>query len=406
MIGAPGGGMSPGRKCLRFGPTVARFATRAVTIGLLVALAAPAAGGAATGGAATLRGNGMIAFDRDRGGNWDIYLKAATRRSHAFRVTTNVAADFAPSFSPGGTRIAFTSDRGGNYDIYTISTTGHDLRRITSNPAQDAFPSWSPDGRRIAFASNRSGDWEIYTVAASGAGKPLQITHHQGVDSLPVWSPDGTRIAFDSPRNGHYQICVVPSTGGTVTELTADAFRNVQPAWSPDGLQIAFASNRSGSFDVWVLTLASGDAAAADHRLRGRVSALVVAQREPDPVRAGHGRRADGRRDAGRRRPRDGADRPARERDPPVAAGSRHRRHRHRAAQGPAAGGTSVTITGHNFAPGATVRFGSAAATNVVVRSSTSITATSPPGSGTVDVIVTTTRGSSAVSPADEFTYN
>ena len=65
-----------------------------------------------------------------------------------------------------------------------------------------------------------------------------------------------------------------------------------------------------------------------------------------------------------------------------------------------------MTITGHNFAPGATVRFGSAAATNVVVRSSTSITATSPPGSGTVDVIVTTTRGSSAVSPADEFTYN
>jgi len=74
--------------------------------------------------------------------------------------------------------------------------------------------------------------------------------------------------------------------------------------------------------------------------------------------------------------------------------------------QGPAAGGTSVTITGRNFAAGATVRFGSVAATNVVVKSSTSITATSPAGSGTVDVIVTTTRGSSAISPADHFTYN
>ena len=39
-------------------------------------------------------------------------------------------------------------------------------------------------------------------------------------------------------------------------------------------------------------------------------------------------------------------------------------------------GGTTVTITGTNFAPGATVTFGSTAATNVVVVNSTTITAT------------------------------
>ena len=64
-----------------------------------------------------------------------------------------------------------------------------------------------------------------------------------------------------------------------------------------------------------------------------------------------------------------------------------------------------MTITGRNFAPGATVMFGSNRATGVVVVSSTEITATSPAGSGTVDVVVTTSRGSSAVSPADRFTY-
>jgi len=48
---------------------------------------------------------------------------------------------------------------------------------------------------------------------------------------------------------------------------------------------------------------------------------------------------------------------------------------------GPTAGGTAVTITGTNFATGATVTFGATAATNVVVVSSTSITATSPAGS-------------------------
>ena len=45
---------------------------------------------------------------------------------------------------------------------------------------------------------------------------------------------------------------------------------------------------------------------------------------------------------------------------------------------GPVAGGTAVTITGTNFAAGATVTFGGTAATNVVVANSTTITATTP----------------------------
>ena len=54
------------------------------------------------------------------------------------------------------------------------------------------------------------------------------------------------------------------------------------------------------------------------------------------------------------------------------------------------AGGTAVTITGANFAAGATVTFGGTAATNVVVVSSTTITATTPAGSaGAVTVTVT-----------------
>ena len=47
---------------------------------------------------------------------------------------------------------------------------------------------------------------------------------------------------------------------------------------------------------------------------------------------------------------------------------------------GTTAGGTAVTITGTNFAAGATVTFGSTAATNVVVASATQITATAPSG--------------------------
>jgi Concanavalin A-like lectin/glucanases superfamily/Chitobiase/beta-hexosaminidase C-terminal domain/IPT/TIG domain/Fibronectin type III domain len=71
---------------------------------------------------------------------------------------------------------------------------------------------------------------------------------------------------------------------------------------------------------------------------------------------------------------------------------------------GPAAGGTAVTITGTNFATGATVTFGSAAATNVVVVSSTSITATTPAGSAGA-VTVTVTVGGQSGSLSSGFTY-
>ncbi|HXQ61388.1 MAG TPA: IPT/TIG domain-containing protein [Acidimicrobiales bacterium] len=73
---------------------------------------------------------------------------------------------------------------------------------------------------------------------------------------------------------------------------------------------------------------------------------------------------------------------------------------------GPTTGGTSVTITGSGFTPGSEVDFAGVSATGITYMSANTLTATSPPGTaGTVDVIVTTTSGSSTPNPADQFTY-
>ena len=74
-------------------------------------------------------------------------------------------------------------------------------------------------------------------------------------------------------------------------------------------------------------------------------------------------------------------------------------------SRGPLAGGNSVTISGDNFEAPASVKFGTAEATNVTVNSPTSITATAPAGSGTVTVAVTTPAGSSSPVAADHYTY-
>jgi hypothetical protein len=69
------------------------------------------------------------------------------------------------------------------------------------------------------------------------------------------------------------------------------------------------------------------------------------------------------------------------------------------------AGGTAVTITGTGFTSGSTVEFGDVPARAVTVSSTTSITATSPPGSGPVQVTVTTPGGTSAATAGSLFTY-
>ncbi|MHC5021680.1 MAG: IPT/TIG domain-containing protein, partial [Planctomycetota bacterium] len=69
-------------------------------------------------------------------------------------------------------------------------------------------------------------------------------------------------------------------------------------------------------------------------------------------------------------------------------------------ATGPADGGTTVTLSGTNFAAGATVTFGGVLAAQVVVRDARTITAVTPnlaPAAGPVDVGVTHIDGAAAV---------
>jgi parallel beta-helix repeat protein len=69
-------------------------------------------------------------------------------------------------------------------------------------------------------------------------------------------------------------------------------------------------------------------------------------------------------------------------------------------------GGETVTISGSGFTGATAVKFGSNAATNIVVVNDNTITVTAPAGSlGTVDVTVTTPGGTSTTSSADDFTY-
>jgi len=77
---------------------------------------------------------------------------------------------------------------------------------------------------------------------------------------------------------------------------------------------------------------------------------------------------------------------------------------------GPSGGGSSVVVTGTNFAPGVQVGFGGVAATGVQVQSATRLIATAPaftgaPAESTVGVTVSSAAGTSTGGSVSQFTY-
>jgi len=75
-----------------------------------------------------------------------------------------------------------------------------------------------------------------------------------------------------------------------------------------------------------------------------------------------------------------------------------------RPASGPTEGGSKVKISGTNLTDITAVRFGSISARRFTV-SRKGLVAVSPASTGTVDITVVALGGTSAVTPADRFTY-
>ena len=79
-------------------------------------------------------------------------------------------------------KIVFGSSRnGGNHDIFTMDLDGSNQTRLTTSLAYDDQPKWSPDSSKIAFMSGRDGNLEIYTMNADGSGQ-TRITNNLAAD--------------------------------------------------------------------------------------------------------------------------------------------------------------------------------------------------------------------------------
>jgi Tol biopolymer transport system component len=213
----------------------------------------------------------LIAFATDRDGNEEIYVLLRSdhdpqpRTDKQRRLTNHSASDLAPAWSSDGTRIAFMSDRDrpGQFDVYLMAADGTGVDRLTTS-GDNAFPQFAPGDRRIALqvgTALRLFDLTTRTL--------LPGTRDLTAGSYPTWSPDGRRLAFMSARNGRGEILTVNADGSDPQVLVTLARGSaMDPRWSPDGSRVAFVHvpdgepgaerSRTGPRTIYVAEIATG----------------------------------------------------------------------------------------------------------------------------------------------------
>ncbi len=170
----------------------------------------------------------------------------------AIRLTDGAGFHTDPAYSPDGSLIAFASDRGRypeKQGIYVMNATdGSRVRRVTSLPPKastDYAPRFSPDGTRLVFTRDvdeASETGALYVVNLDGSGL-RKITPGDLYPGDADWSPDGTEIVFEAsdPQTSFGGVWIVGSDGSELRSITStasgvgsqDGFSDA--VWSPDG---------------------------------------------------------------------------------------------------------------------------------------------------------------------------
>ena len=138
------------------------------------------------------------------------------------------------SFSPDGRELTYTSPSANtreqawvtNHDIWTVDLATGERRKITTNLAADGAPRYSPDGKFIAYrAQARPGfeadRWQL-RLHSRTSGEDFSLT--EKFDSsveVMSWSSDSKSLFFSAEGPGTVALWSVDATVGEVHSLVA-----------------------------------------------------------------------------------------------------------------------------------------------------------------------------------------
>jgi Tol biopolymer transport system component len=178
-------------------------------------------------------------------GNIDVWV-VDLARGVSERLTTDVASDRGPVWSPAGDRLAFFSVRTKVGDLYATSSSGTGEALLLKSELQKIPTSWSSDGRFLLYsATDPKTASDIWLLPLRGDRKPVPLVQTEFAESEARFSPDMRWIAYTSLRSGRPEIHVRAfdatspgSSSGEATPVSKDGGR--QARWRQDGRELIF----------------------------------------------------------------------------------------------------------------------------------------------------------------------
>ena len=171
----------------------------------------------------------------------------------AVPLTSYPGTEDEPSFSPDGSQVAFTwnGEKEDNFDIYVKVIGTEPPLRLTSNLAKEYSPAWSPDGRWIVFCRDLPAG-KVAIVLISPIGGPERILterlspDHNYRSPLLAWSPDTESLVIVSKDKAEerpaslFLFSLETREARKLTSPPAISVGDSCPAFSPDGHSLAF----------------------------------------------------------------------------------------------------------------------------------------------------------------------
>ncbi|MDX1383628.1 MAG: amidohydrolase, partial [Thermoanaerobaculia bacterium] len=147
------------------------------------------------------------------------------RRS--FSLTTDEVTWLSVDVAPAGDRLVLEVLG----DLYTLPIAGGRAERLTSGMAFDSQPAWSPDGEHVAFLSDRDGAENVWILPVAG-GEPKKLSQEKKADfASPTWTPDGDYVIASRSTWGlrTFELWMYHTEGGKGVQITEAK----QPAEGP-----------------------------------------------------------------------------------------------------------------------------------------------------------------------------